>query len=461
MCARIFRIVLFISIFAQISFGQQAKRGSNWALGFWPVVTFDFNSSLQIDTLVNVNAMYLGSCISETTGSLLFYSAGFIVVNSDGILLENGNKINSPYGTVLCDYLGGGSNFPQTSIILPRKGNQYYVFSTGVSDSIALNWLNQVTDLEFDVLNYSIVDMDSNAGKGKVIEKNKVLADKQHYFNVALHAVKHANGRDWWLLKADCNFNRYQEFLVREDTILGPFYLYPPVMGDFCTWKGTLKFSNDGRLFASSMYGTLYSNPVIYDHNRVDLYDFDRCDGTINFRNYYMVPYDINSFPSLDYKFGICFSPNDNLLYMSNKFTVYQIDVHDTSMNNAILIHGPDTTMPNFPWYDQMEVAPDGRLYIGNFNGTRKYMSYIDSPNVRGLGCAFRPQGLWQPYTNLKSPPNMPNYGLGPDNSKPCWPLNLSESGESAAVEEWVIYPNPAQTQVTMRARRSKRTLTT
>jgi hypothetical protein len=97
-----------------------------------------------------------------------------------------------------------------------------------------------------------------------------------------------------------------------------------------------------------------------------------------------------------------------------------------------------------------MEVAPDGRLYIGNFNGTRKYMSYIDSPNVRGLGCAFRPQGLWQPYTNLLSPPNMPNYGLGPDNSKPCWPLGLSESGEYAAAEEWVIYPNPAHTQLTI-----------
>jgi len=402
--------------------------------------------------------MYLGSCVSDTTGSLLFYSAGFIVVNSDGNLLENGNKINSPYGTVLCDYLGGGSNFPQTSIILPRKGNQYYVFSTGMSDSVANNYLNQVAT-EFDVLNYSIVDMDSNAGKGKVIAKNVVLADKQHYFNTALHAVRHANGKDWWLLKADCNFDRFQEFLVREDTILGPFYLYPSSLGDFCTWKCIMKFSNDGKILASTMYGTIYSNPLIYDHNRVDLFDFDRCDGAIAFRNYYMLPYDITSYPSLDYKFGICFSPNDSLLYMSNKFTVYQIDVHDTSQSNAFFIHGPDTTMPNFPWYDQMEVAPDGRLYIGNFNGTRKYMSYIDSPNVRGLGCAFRPQGLWQPYTNLLSPPNMPNYGLGPDTSKPCWPLSLSESESREREANWVVYPNPAQTQLSIESEAFKKGL--
>ena len=86
-------------------------------------------------------------------------------------------------------------------------------------------------------------------------------------------------------------------------------------------------------------------------------------------------------------------------------------------------------------------------------------MSYIDSPNVRGLGCAFKPQGLWQPYTNLKSPPNMPNYGLGPDTSKPCWPLGLSESGESAAAEEWVLYPNPAQTQLTIESEAFKKGL--
>ena len=36
----------------------------------------------------------------------------------------------------------------------------------------------------------------------------------------------------------------------------------------------------------------------------------------------------------------------------------------------------------------------------------------------------------------------MPNYGLGPDNSKICWPLQQSESGEQQS--EWVVYPNPA-----------------
>ena len=389
--------ILFLS-WPTWAYNQESRRGNQWAIGYGPVVIFNFNSSFQVDTLQQVNGLKHGSCVSDTSGNLQFYSTGFWIVQGDGYVMSNGAKISTPYGAVLCDYYGGASPFPQTSIILPRKGNQYYVFSTGVSDSIALNWLNQVTDLEFDVLNYSIVDMDSNAGKGKVIEKNKVLADKQHYYNTALQAVKHANGKDWWLLKADCNFDRFQEFLVREDTILGPFYLYPTVVGDFCYNMGILKFSNNGKLLASMMYGKLFVTPPI---NRVDLYDFDRCDGSITYRNYYRVPFDLNSYPEPDFRQGICFSPNDSLLYMANLYSVYQMDINDTSLASPIFIHGPDTTVGPFANYDQLEVAPDGRLYVGNFNGTRKYMSYIDSPNVRGLGCAFRPQGLWQPYTNV------------------------------------------------------------
>jgi hypothetical protein len=352
--------------------------------------------------------------------------------------MDNGLYTNCPYGNVLANYYGA-SVFDQTSIIIPKKGNQYYVFSTGMSDSVANNYLNHVYT-EFDVLNYSVVDMDSNNGKGKVIQKNVVLADKQHYWNTALHAVKHANGKDWWLVKADCNFNRYQEFLVKEDTILGPFYQNASVIGDWCVSYSEIYFNHNGTKLASSMYGKLING--LYNRNRVDIYDFNRCDGKLTFERYYVVPYDTSSFPNNDFKNGICFSPNDSLMYMSNLYSIYQIDLYDTNTYNATFIHGPDTSIAAFPWYAGLAAAPDGKIYIGNDNGTRKYMSYIDKPNVKGLGCNFMPQGLWQPYTNLRKPPNMPNYGLGADTSKTCWPLSTNQlSIQHQALE---VYPNPS-----------------
>ena len=448
-----------LGLCTNLVFGQEYKRGNNWVLGFNPVAVFDFNSgALLIDSL-NFPAISTGvSAVSDTNGILVFFSSGFALLARDGFLLEDGLDVNCPKGNILADYYSYRSLFSQTSIILPQKGNRYYVFSTGMSDSAANAYLNH-TLTEFDLLNYSIVDMDSNNGKGKVVEKNVILADSQQYINCALQAVKHANGKDWWLVKADCKNHRYQEYLVKEDTILGPYYQYADQHGQFCFFYGELYFNPQGTIMASSVHGSLdtFPNKLRYDPNRVELYDFDRCDGSIHFRNYYPEPFDTSSYPYHDYKHGISFSPNGKLLYMSNLYTIYQIDIEDTNVHNATFIHGPDTTLTEFPWYETMACGPDGKLYIGNSNGTRQYMSYIDKPNIKGLGCDFVAQGVWQPYTNLMSPPNMPNYGLNADTSIVCWPLVAS----SISKEESKLncYPNPASTSLTIELTTNKKGL--
>ena len=303
--------------------------------------------------------------------------------------------------------------------------------------------------------------MDSNAGKGKVIQKNMVLADNQHFVDCALQAVKHANGKDWWLVKADAKNNRYQEYLVLADTILGPYYQYVPTanIGGFRPWQSELFFSEDGKQMASTMYGNIdtINGNAFYDFNRVDLFDFDRCYGTLTYKQQYRVPYDTSSYPNYDIKAGICFSPNGKLLYMSNMYTIYQIDLEDTNRYNAIFIHGPDTSIAGFNWYASMGLAPNGKIYIGSDIGSYS-ISYIDSPNVKGLGCSFIPRGVTQSYTGLRSPPNMPNYGLGADTSVVCWPLQSENVKEKE--KDWVVYPNPAYQNIYINnARGKKKTL--
>ena len=445
-------VLMLLCCFTHNVYSQEFKRNNTWALGFEPVIKFNFKTNLSFTIVSNLNTVPYcfikssSSSISDTNGNLLFFSNGFCLYDTSGYSIENGVFINCPYGNVLANYYGS-SLFDQTSIILPKKGNQYYVFSTGMSDSVANNYLNHVYT-EFDVLNYSVVDMDSNNGKGKVVQKNVVLADKQHYHWTPLSAVKHANGKDWWLVKADCSYNRYQQFLVKEDTILGPFYQYISVYGDFCTATSQLYFSNDGSKMACSHYGNILGSGsnLFYYYNRVDLYDFNRCDGKISYKKHYIVPYDTITYNNRDFKRGICFSPNDKLLYMSTNYSIFQIDLEDSNTTNAVyFIHGPDTNDLNyFPMYGTLSCAPDGKIYIGNHNSVRKYMSYIDQPNVKGLGCNFVPQGLWQPYTNLNRPPNMPNYGLGEDTTQVCWPLsNYAPVGQT---EPWAVYPNPGYT---------------
>ncbi len=452
---RYINIALLLIIISNNANSQEYKRNYTWPVGYEPVVKFHFNGQLFMDEVLNVNLPVAPGCaisnscssISDTNGNLQLFSNGFIAYDSDGFGIQNGTYINCPKGTILCNYYGGRSLFDQTSIILPKKNNQYYIFSVGMSDSVATNYLNHVYT-EFDILNYSVVDMDSNVDHGKVIEKNRILADYQHYINCTMTAVRHGNGKDWWLVKADCMNHRYQSYLVREDTIEGPYYNNITDTANYCAFWSQIYFSEDGTKLISSIYdnkinGLSYS----FDFNRVDVYDFDRCSGIITFKNNYFVPLDSTSYPNYDYKSGICISPNGKLLYMSNIYTIYQIDLEDTNKYNAQLITGPDTSILYFPWYNTMACAPDGRLYIGNFGGTRSFMSYIDSPNVKGLGCHFVPQGLWQSFNiNLKSPPNMPNYGLGWNGL--CSPLSNAEVERSK--QEIIIYPNPANNNLSI-----------
>lgn len=465
----IFIKILLIFTYIQLIFlpckSQPQNRNNNWNVGYDPVVRFNFNIGLVIDTIQNSHYLVVPSCgisssaacISDTNGVSLLFTNGFIIYDKEGFGIDGGIYINCPKGEDLANYYGASSVFPQTSLILPKKDNKYYVFSTAMSDSVANNYLNHIKT-EFDILNYSIVDMDGNGGLGKVTEKNTIVLDHQHYANCALSAVKHGNGKDWWLVKADCENNRYQIFQVTEDTIMGPYYQYTSDTSVYCHFEGQIYFSDDGTKMVSSVYGGKYYDSISCTHlpnntkytvasgityipNRVDIYDFDRCNGTLHYKNNYVVPYDTLNYPSFDDKSGISLSPDGKLLYMCNIYSVYQIDLEDTNKINGIFISGPDTTLAEFPTYGTMACGPNGKLYIGNWNGTRHYMSYIDSPNVRGLGCHFVPQGLWQPYTNLLSPPNMPNYGLGkaPVGGN-CWPDDISET---KIADDIKIYPNP------------------
>ncbi len=82
-------------------------------------------------------------------------------------------------------------------------------------------------------------------------------------------------------------------------------------------------------------------------------------------------------------------------------------------------------------------------------------MSYIDKPNLKGLACDFKPMALSQPYTNLKVPPNMPNYGLGALKNSPY--DTIGKIKDTVAVPtQWVLYPNPVGNTLNIKIPNSK-----
>ncbi|MBK8330067.1 MAG: hypothetical protein IPL09_11520 [Bacteroidetes bacterium] len=86
------------------------------------------------------------------------------------------------------------------------SSGQYCVFIVGVSDSTYNNVEGNVKT-PADLLLYNVVDMNANAGMGKVMQKNVPLIANTEIARVGMMACRHANGYDWWLLKQGFDTN--------------------------------------------------------------------------------------------------------------------------------------------------------------------------------------------------------------------------------------------------------------
>ena len=174
---------------------------------------------------------------------------------------------------------------------------------------------------------------------------------------------------------------------------------------------------------------------------------FDRCSGQMTAFKKFSIFSEIIKYGD-DANVGVAFSPNDSLLYVTTAYSVWQIPIYDTNTANYLKLSGPDTLLDYFPHFNNIALAPNGKIYIGNYHGISKSMDFIDQPNIRGKGCGFKGRGkgaISNAYTGLEVPPNMPSYSLGALVGSPCDTLNKPKPPLPV---NWLVYPNPASEQI-------------
>jgi len=455
-------ILLFFFIAFAICGDAQNKTGYTWIVGFnvdfakfdgttsLPLTGQKFNASHPSTPMMFIHS-HSGICDSAT-GNIILSTGGMKLYDSSGYLIENGDSLQPNKFYNHNNPPDGGNT--QGSIILPRgTENEYYVFIPTVSDSLYdVNILNPTGTgkFPFDLLRYHIVDMNLNGGSGKVVQKNKVLLKDIELSKVMMQACKHANGVDWWLLKHASNTNTIYRFLVTEDSIYGPYMqsFAEPVWGWFDLY-GQSAFSKDGK-----KYGAVMGN-----HSKLFLADFDRCSGELSNSKVLNIPIDSTTDPYWDglgimdsIGSGISFSSNNQFVYISKRYNIYQYELgqSDSSLAWYRVKHGFDTTKAAFEGYCQLYRAPDNRIYIGKMGGSFTQFSVIDNPDNKGAACNFCRKCFRIDTADggLTAPPNMPDYELGPDTTKACWPLAIPNVNEER--NQVKIYPNPASTAITV-----------
>ena len=443
-------ISLFLTLLLSVNVNAQSKRGNVWVTGT-SGNTINFNGSgIITQTGVYFPFKYFASgCsnICDTNGNLLLASDGMNIYDFNGNYIQDGDSIVPPYHYA---QKNGFSIYSQSSIFLPLDSNRFYFVTPAFSDAKYQD-CQTVGSCYFDLLLYNLVDMNANGGSGQVVKRMVPLMQNARLRKTQMQACRHGNGKDWWLLKNEGDSANVHVFLFTQDSVYdkGVQVFSEPVWGNWDI-QGQSAFNSDGSMFATTSHGN--STGLVF------ISEFDRCYGILSNPNVIQIPLNSEHNPNDTsmkerLSMGLCFSPNGRFLYITSAANIYQYDLLEDSLR---YIHGLDTTYLPFTSYTNAYLAPDQKIYIGNYHGTSKQMSRIDNPDVKGIGCNFCPRCLrMDTVANIVSvgtPPCMPDYGLG---AKTCWPLSQSES-EVRSVE-WVVYPNPSSTVFIVQNKQGKK----
>ncbi len=327
---------------------------------------------------------------------------------------------------------------------------KYYFITSSFSDTQHVDCINN-NHCYHDLLLYNVIDMNANGGAGKVVKRMVPALSNAQLRKTQMMACRHGNGKDWWLLKNEGDQGNVHTFLFTQDSVYdkGVQTFTQPNWGPWDI-QGQSTFNSDGSRFATTSHGS--STGYIF------LADFDRCHGLLSNPSIIQMPLGSQHNPNDTtlwdrLSMGLCFSENNQFLYVISYTNVYQYDLQDGTWFH---VAGLDTLPNAAQGYQNAYMGTDGKIYIGNVGGLSKQMSRIENPDVKGAGCNFCPRCLRLDSLGANAyvgtPPCMPNYGLG---AKTCWPLATNQlSILNKALE---VYPNPSSSVFYIKNKQDKK----
>lgn len=397
--------IIFLFFVISISAYAQDKYDHTWILGYTPnkeenggivlrfthetVDTAYFNIALK---LTSANGQI---CTSE--GEPLFYTNSCRMARYPNRIIENSDSLNNLDGLreFWCEYDYYNTDQGIVTLPWPDRPGHYGVFH--------LSWLRyqQFPTIDWiDKLYFTHVDMTANSGDGLVREKNQVvLADT---FIDNLTAVRHGNGRDWWLVQPRRGTDTLFLFLFQPDGVRGPFVQETGLrLINFLYTAGQAVFSPDGTRYILLNAG-------------VDVLSFDRCRGVFTCPLRLRLPG--HGGPS-----GVSVAPGGRYLYVSNNTELYQYDLWAKDLESSkIFIAEYDGFVDLFPaTFYQHRLAPNGKIYLSATNSQR-HLHVIHQPDSAGQACDFRQHDLALPAFSGVTLPNFPHFRLYDLPFSPC-----------------------------------------
>ncbi len=422
------KVFLLLLLCASCDIVQAQKQDYIWCFG--DSAGLDFNSGIPVPFQSGMQAHEAIACVSNNQGILLFYSSDRSFITQYGNvkhfnhqLMFNGDSLHS----------SGSITNGLMVVPFPGDSNIYYIFHRSYPPGR---------------LYYSIADMSLQGGFGAVVQKN-ILLISNTFLTERIGAVKHANGRDWWIITHADGSNEFLVLLVTPQGIIGPLsQLIGSFYTHFLSIVGEISIAKEGNKIA-----------IASGSGFIDVFDFDRCSGVIS--NWMNIGPAFPSLPLNSY-YGCEFSESSNLLYITNSTPPYsQLLQYNLLSPTPWVPYYINTNSNDSVSFGQLQRGPDGKIYMANvfnpnwtnstFDSLNMYIGVINDTDSIGLACNFEPYSVYLGgRRSFYSLPNMPNYNLGALVGSLCDTLT-SLNQDIKNNKSFEIYPNPVTEYFTIR----------
>lgn len=404
-----------------------------WCFG--DSVKMEFNGGgVSINNPSGIFSVKPASSICDSVGNLLFYVGSHtlqpnILNTYIGAVYDNSDQIINNGDSLDIENVGNDG-----TLILPlaEVDSGFLVVHHRKSQSLS----------NFYYLWSKVVD---SSGIFKVISKNNLLANVSSA--TKLNAVKHGNGKDWWLLTHTIEADTFYIYLIDSNGIQAPL---KQAIGSYYSTNFPLPGVNGEMVF--SKFGNYLA---AVGTEILDVFTFDRCSGQLsNFQNLMTLPI---SHPDKFY-WSCSFSGNERYFYTSNLAFQGQpgTNIQHTlqfDMQAASVVNSRCTVFSINSDYVtwQHQLGPDGKIYLARGSSAfptivtdtgSTYLAVIENPNDSCPGLIFNMYGQsLDGRRSLSSLPNNPNYELGRLEPNGCTTAIIENSSTSPP---WLVYPNPA-----------------
>lgn len=328
------RLQILLVVFLISFFANAQNQAANWYFGLQAGINFNTNppSLLNNGSLLSTEG---SASVSTAKGELLFYTNGQTIWSNNHKPMLNGTG------------LLGNSNTTQSAVIVPKPGskNIYFVFT--LDDLGGINGLS-----------YSEVDIKANGGLGHVTANKNISL--RNSLSEKLTAIRHGNSKDYWVLVHGTNDNKFYAYQISKggvsktavESTIGS--THPNLLGTM----GYMKFSPDGKKVACAVGGT---------GNFVEVFDFN--DNTGELTNPMKLSYSASPY-------GIEFSPNSKLLYVSANTSIFQYKL--PKIINSTLLSLSETEIKSDAQVWSLQLALDKKIYVCKQSNR---LSVINNPN--------------------------------------------------------------------------------